>query len=183
MEAKGRVMGRLAQAFVLTALLALAGCDLPRREETACAPGQRRSPVTEYCLPRWLSLRSNEVMARRGPGRDYPALWTYRSRGLPVQVVAETAEWRRICDQDGGAVWVHRSVVDGNRRVLSPAGTPTPLLSRPQAGARTAALMNPRAIGELDRCEDGWCRVTVGNVSGWAPQARLWGVAVAPQCR
>lgn len=177
------MLGRLALAVLATGLLALCGCDLPRREESACAPGQAHSRVTEYCLPRWLSLRSNEVLARRGPGFDYPAQWTYRSRGLPVQVVAETAEWRRICGPDGEAVWVHRSMTDGRRRVMSPAGAGTPLLARPQPGARTAAMLNPRAIAELDRCRGGWCRLSVGNVSGWAPESRLWGVAVAPQCR
>jgi SH3-like domain-containing protein len=178
-----RVLGRLALAVLAMGLLGLCACELPRREESACASGQRRSNVTEYCLPRWLSLRSNEVLARRGPGFDYPAQWTYRSRGLPVQVVAETAEWRRICDPDGGAVWVHRSMVDGRRRVMSPAGAATPLLSRPQASARPAAMLNPRSVAELDRCQRGWCRLTIQNVTGWAPESRLWGVAVAPQCR
>jgi SH3-like domain-containing protein len=134
-------------------------------------------------VPRWLSLKSNEVMARRGPGLDYPALFTYRARGLPVQVVAETAEWRRVCVPEGGAVWVHKSMVDGRRMVMSPVGAPTPLLARPQAGAREAALMSPSALAALERCEHGWCRVSAGGRSGWVPQARLWGTAAQPMCR
>ena len=178
---------RLLRVFGLAAVAALslilAGCSGRAREEAACATPQTRPTASGFCVPRWLSLKSNRALARSGPGFDYPALWTYRSRGLPVQVVAETAEWRRICDPDGGAVWVHRSMVDGRRMVLSPRGAPLVLRARPNATAAQAALMAPRALAALDRCEAGWCRVEAGGVNGWVPQGAVWGVAGPPQCR
>ena len=163
--------------------LSLAGCTVRAREEAACATPQTRATASGFCVPRWLSLKSNQVLARSGPGFDYPALWTYRSRGLPVQVLAETAERRRICDPDGGAVWVHRSMVDGRRMVLSPRGAPLVLRTRPGATAAQAALMAPRSLAALDHCESGWCRVEAGGVTGWAPEGAVWGVAGPPQCR
>lgn len=169
-------------ALILPATV-LGGCSLPSREEAACATPQTRTTPSGYCVPRWLSLKRNEVSARRGPGFDYPAIWTYRSRGLPVQVVAETAEWRRICDPDGGAVWVHRSQVDGRRMVMSPAGARTVLRSRPEAQATVAAQMSPRSLASLGHCANGWCEVSADGVTGWAPQTALWGVATTPQCR
>ena len=168
-------------AFALAG--ALSGCGVRIRESGACPTPQTRPSASGFCVPRWLSLKSNEVLVRRGPGFDYPALFTYRARGLPVQVVAETEEWRRVCVPEGGAVWVHKSMVDGRRMVRSPAGAPLPLLSRPQTGARRTALMNPSAMASLDRCERGWCSINAGGARGWVAERGLWGVAAAAQCR
>jgi SH3-like domain-containing protein len=173
----------LLSAALAVLILAAGGCTLRSREEGACPTPQRRASPSGFCVPRWLSLKSNEVLARRGPGFDYPALFTYRARGLPVQVVAETEEWRRVCVPEGGAVWVHKSMVDGRRMVMSPPGTPLVMRVSPDLRAHQAALMNPSALASLERCERGWCRVAAGGVSGWAPQGQLWGANEAPQCR
>ena len=80
-------------------------------------------------VPRWLSLKSDEVRARFGPGLDYRILWEYQVSGLPVQVVAETAEWRKICDPEGGVAWVHRSVVSSRRSAFNASDVEIPVRS------------------------------------------------------
>ena len=87
-------------------------------------------------MPRYVSLKRAKVSARKGPGVDYPALWIYSAKGLPVQVVAETLDWRRICDPDGGAVWVHRSMVDGRRTVMATGHAPMALRRSADDGAK-----------------------------------------------
>ncbi|HEV2363757.1 MAG TPA: SH3 domain-containing protein [Caulobacteraceae bacterium] len=148
-----------------------------------CAPPARTSAVTGFCLPRWVSLKSDDVTGRKGPSADYPALWVYHARGLPVQIVAETEEWRRICDPDGGAAWVNRSLVAGRRTVMAKAGTPTPLRRSPSAGAPAAALLAPRALAVLEECRGDWCKVRVQGRSGWAAADAVWGTAAAALCR
>jgi SH3-like domain-containing protein len=143
----------------------------------------RAHSVSGFCIPRYVSLKRGEVDGRKGPGMDYPPLWVYRVRGLPVQVVAETTDWRRICDPDGGAVWVHRSMIDGRRTVMALGATPIPLRRKPDADAPVTGLLNARALAGLDRCQAGWCRLKASGVSGWAEASRVWGVAEAPQCR
>lgn len=144
-----------------------------------------RDPETPsgFAVPRWLVLKFDEVNARSGPSEDNRILFTYRTKGLPVQVVAETKEWRRICDPDGGLVWVKKGQVDGHRAVMRAKPTPLALLHAPKAASPAAAYLRPRSLADFDRCEDGWCKVKAGEVAGWAPQAELWGVAAADQCR
>lgn len=134
-------------------------------------------------MPRYLSLKHGEVFGRKGPGKDYPAAWVYRVQGLPVQVVAETTDWRRICDPDGGAVWVHRSMLDGKRTVMAVGEGPAPMHRAPRALAPTAGLLNVRSIASLGRCRNSWCKVKAGSVSGWVEADRLWGLSSARQCR
>jgi SH3-like domain-containing protein len=173
----------LTLAALVGAALSLAGCEGRVGEGKDCPPTASAATVSGFCVPRYVSLKRDKVYARKGPGTDYPALWIYRAKGLPVQVVAETLDWRRICDPDGGAVWVHRSMVDGRRTVQALGPTPVELLEAPRIGARITGLVNPRALAALDRCRNGWCRLTVDGAAGWALASRVWGVASAPQCR
>jgi len=166
-----------------TACVGLAGCGDHGAEGKDCPPTAKASSVSGFCVPRYVSLKRDKVYARKGPGVDYPALWIYRAKGLPVQVVGETLDWRRVCDPDGGAVWVHRSMVDGRRTVEARGPAPIPLLSAPSQGARVEGLVNPRALASLDRCQGGWCKLAVGGVTGWAIASEVWGVAPEAQCR
>jgi SH3-like domain-containing protein len=170
-------------ALLVLAAAPLAACDRGEAEGGDCPAQVKAHTVSGFCVPRYVSLKRGEVYGRKGPGKDYPAVWIYRARGLPVQVVAETAEWRRICDPDGGATWIHRSMVDGRRTVLAIGPGPVSLLKTLKPGAPQAGLLAVRALAGLDRCEGGWCKVQVGGVTGWAPATRFWGVDAAAQCR
>jgi SH3-like domain-containing protein len=135
-------------------------------------------------VPRYVSLKFDQVNARSAPGDDSRLLWVYRAKGLPVQVVAETNEWRRICDPERGLAWVHRRTTDGRRMVMRLQPTPLPLLSKPQADGHVKAFLASRALADLDRCtKDGWCKLKAGRQDGWAPAAQVWGTAEEPQCR
>jgi SH3-like domain-containing protein len=134
-------------------------------------------------VPRYVSLKFDPVNARAGPGDDHRLLWVFHAKGLPVQVVAETDEWRRICDPDGGLSWVHKRTTDGRRTAMRTLSGPAPIRTKPRLSGAVEAYLAPRALAELDRCDKGWCRVKVGRVSGWALASDIWGSADAPQCR
>ncbi|HEX4740897.1 MAG TPA: SH3 domain-containing protein [Caulobacteraceae bacterium] len=179
---KCRAAVRLAAVLVLAAA-PLAACDRGDAEGSDCPATQRANTVSGYCVPRYVSLKHDEVYGRKGPGKDYPAVWVYRARGLPVQIVAETSEWRRVCDPFGGATWIHRSMVAGRRTILALGPGPVNLEKSSKAGAPQVGMMAARALANLDRCENGWCKVKVDGLTGWAPAASFWGVAPAAQCR
>ena len=120
-------------------------------------------------VPRYVSLKFGSVNARSGPSDDHRLLWVFHAKGLPVQVIAETEDWRRI--------------TDGRRMVMRTQAGPTPILSGPKAGAAPVAYLAPRALAALDRCKGDWCKIKVGNVGGWAAASSLWGTIDAPQCR
>ena len=162
---------------------ALSACGEHAGEGKDCPAAMRAHSASGYCVPRYVSLKRGEVLGRKGPGMDYDPLWIYRVRGLPVQVIAETTDWRRICDPDGGAVWVHKSMIDGRRTVMALGTAPTPLYRKPSTDAPVAGLLNGRALASLDRCENGWCKVKTAGLGGWTPAGHLWGVAEGPQCR
>jgi len=167
---------RIGRVLVLLAAGALlAGCG---REETPRADTPSGLPV-----PRWISTRAAPVSMRAGPGFDYEILWQYRASGVPVQVVAETRDWRKVCGPDGAVAWIHRTRTAGRRTAMRTARTELPLLAAPEAGAAVRARLAGRAIAEVETCENGWCRLSVGDIGGWAPAGEVFGTAETAHCR
>jgi SH3-like domain-containing protein len=168
---------RTAGALALAAL-ALVACKKGDQDPS----GGRKTP-SGLPVPRYVTLKFNEVNARGGPGDDYRLLWVYRAKGLPLQVVEETREWRRVCDPNGKLAWVKGTGVDGRRKVLSLLGEPVTLRARPQTTARVEAYLAPHALADLDRCKAGWCKLKVRGLGGWAPASAFWGTDERRQCR
>jgi SH3-like domain-containing protein len=133
-------------------------------------------------VPRYVSLKSGLINARQGPGNDYRILWTYRTRGLPVQVIAETKEWRRICDPQGGVAWVNSGTTGGKRTVMRTRPQPLALRSDPRMTSSIKAYMAGRALAELGDCKNGWCKVKLEGAKGWIPAGEVWGADERRQC-
>ena len=170
--------GDKARTAWLLLALGLAGCG-----GNGLGEGRDSTTPSGFPVPRYVSLKFDEVNARSGPSEENRVLWTYRTAGLPVQVVAETADWRRICDPDGGLAWVKKSQIDGTRRVISKAPSEVALRERPEASAAVSAYFRPRSLAAVERCAKGWCRLRSGEAKGWAQAAVLWGVDPKPQCK
>ncbi len=175
-----RVLYRgLGVGLALSLMVAdLSGCA---RKGQAEGPADRKTP-SGLPVPRYVSLKFGVVNARGGPGDDYKLLWVYHVRDLPVQVVAETEDWRRVCDPDGQIAWVHRRTVAERRTVLLQRGQDLLLRKRPDPAAAASATLVSHALADLELCQAGWCRLRVGHAGGWAPANLLWGVNDGPQC-
>jgi SH3-like domain-containing protein len=171
--------GRLRLAATASLVLLASGW---LAQGAAAATAERQTP-SGYPVPRYVTLKFGKVNARSGPGDDHRLLWVYRTKGLPLQVVAETSEWRRVCDPEGGAAWVHKRVTDGRRAVINTGRQPSPLRRKPRQDAEPAAYLNVRAMAALVRCDKGWCKVKADGADGWTPEGALWGTSPRAQCR
>ncbi len=129
-------------------------------------------------VPRFVSLKFDEVNGRTGPSLDHPIRWRYQREGLPVQVVAESEGWRKVRDPDGDEVWMHARTLSARRTaIVAPyAVGPRPVRRRPERAGAVIAQADPGVVFALGRCLDGWCRVEGPRVSGWMRSTDLWGV-------
>jgi len=138
--------------------------------ERPAAPGRTGLP-----LPRFVTLRADEVNLRTGPGTRYPIDWVYRRRGMPVEIVDEFDTWRRIRDWQGTEGWVHQSMVQGQRGILV-TGKRHTLLRRPEPGTPGVALVDAGVVGVLERCQGDWCEVVAGGFTGWLQRDAFYGL-------
>ncbi len=149
----------------------------PSRGEDAAA--RNTGAVTGLQLPRFVSLKSDEVNARVGPGGEYQIAWVFRRAGLPVEVLAEFDTWRQVRDSDGGTGWVAAALTSARRTaVIAPWVKTRTLfqLTSSRGGSTTVAQIEPGAIVDIMQCDGEDCEVYAGRQKGWAPQKNLWGV-------
>ena len=76
-------------------------------------------------LPRFVSLRSDQVNLRVGPGENYPIEWVLTRKEMPVEIVKEFENWRMIRDWQGTEGWVHERMLTGKRAVVVKGGIRT----------------------------------------------------------
>ncbi len=129
-------------------------------------------------LPRFASLRANEVNMRTGPGVRYPIDWVFHRRALPIEIVAEFGTWRKIRDEQGAEGWVHRSMLSGKRTALTIGGAnSTQILRRAAEGdAAAVAKLEAGVLVNILECDGPWCRLEAHGFRGWLPRKGLWGV-------
>lgn len=148
---------------ILAAWLALSGPAALAQETPSGLP-----------VPRFVSLKAGVANGRAGPQQAHPIVWRYVRAGLPMQVVMETSDWRRVRDPEGELTWMHNSLLSGRRSVY--VLDETPLLARPRDDSPEEAIAETGAILWLERCREGWCRLEAQGRRGWARVGTLWGI-------
>jgi SH3-like domain-containing protein len=129
-------------------------------------------------LPRFVSLRSDEVNLRTGPGVRYPVDWIYTRREMPVEVIAEFEAWRKIRDWQGTEGWVHQSMLSARRMVVVIGPQQRKLRADPDEKAPVLAHLDANVMGRLMSCpkDKAYCRVDIDNIQGWLKRDEFWGV-------
>jgi SH3-like domain-containing protein len=175
---RGFVSFRSIVSTGLIALTMLAGISVPRAlsaQEQPTATGPSGLP-----LPRFVSLKSGRVNSRIGPGVNYPVDWMYLKSGLPMEIIQEYDNWRKVRDADGAEGWVNQSLLSGKRTAIAAPwqrgkDARISLRSEPEEAASAVAYLQPGVVGTIKVCNGEWCEMTFDGHTGWVNQSQLWG--------
>jgi SH3-like domain-containing protein len=128
-------------------------------------------------LPRFASLRSDDVNLRAGPGTRYPIEWIYKRRDLPVEIEREFEVWRAVKDADGIQGWVHQATLTGRRSFIV-KGADATMRADPKETATPVATLKAGVIGRIRSCAAGsdWCELQVESYRGYLRRDQIWGV-------
>jgi SH3-like domain-containing protein len=159
----------------LAPALAPVSTEVAAQPDAAPAQDPNRGAVTNLPLPRYVTLKSNEGNARRGPGLTHRIDWVFTRAGMPLRVTAEFEHWRRIEDQDGEGGWVHYSLLSGARSALVTAEM-ADFRDTPDDAARVAFRAESGVVGRLLECTANWCRMSVNGDRAWVRKTQIWGV-------
>jgi SH3-like domain-containing protein len=127
--------------------------------------------------PYWASIASGEAMTRTGPSKNYPAIWLYQRRDLPIRVVKKYENWRLIEDPDGAHGWMLVTLLSDRRTAIVKNGDPRPVRVEPNDGAKVRYLAEQGTVGRIAKCKSGWCHVEFGKRKGYIQTADVWGVS------
>lgn len=133
---------------------------------------------TGLAIPRFVSLRSNHINARSGPGARYPIEWVYMQKSAPVEITAEFELWRKVKDWQGSESWIHKSMLSGKRyaKIITPGENN--IYSKPDFQSKVIAKAEDEVIGEISKCPSGmnFCLLKFSSIEGWVPKTNFFGV-------
>lgn len=167
----------MAVAMGLSVLGLCGTMQRPAHAQTLAAGATtiQRGPETGLPMPRYVSLKSAEGRARRGPNRSHRVDWLFTRRDMPLRVTAEFEHWRRIEDHEGQGGWMHHSLLSGVRTALVVQDM-TVMRRQPATDAGEVALLERGVVARILGCENDWCRLRVDSTRGWVPLGSIWGV-------
>lgn len=142
------------------------------------AQGPADEGETGLTIPRFVSLRSNHINARSGPGARYPIEWVYMQKSAPVEIIAEFELWRKIKDWQGSESWVHKSMLSGKRSVKVITPGENNVYAKDDFKAKTIAKVEDEVVGEIEKCpvNNSFCKIKFASITGWVPRQNLYGI-------
>lgn len=142
------------------------------------AQGPADEGETGLTIPRFVSLRSNHINARSGPGARYPIEWVYMQKSAPVEIIAEFELWRKIKDWQDSESWVHKSMLSGKRSVKVITPGENNVYAKDDFKAKIIAKVEDEVVGEIEKCpvNNSFCKIKFASITGWVPRQNLYGI-------
>lgn len=167
----------MARSDVERRLLQPAGLVLAVAALLVLLPGAANAAdETPLKVPRFVSVRSEKVNLRAGPGNQYPIEWVLVRRDMPFEVIQQYDHWRKVRGWDGTVGWVQEHMLAGKRFAVVKNGDAHPIYRTPDTGAAVIAKAEPGVLAKLAECRGAWCRIETDDVSGWMRRTDIWGV-------
>ena len=133
-------------------------------------------------LPRFVSLKAKRVNLRIGPGRHYAVAWLYTKAGVPMEVIQEYDNWRRVRDAEGTEGWVYQSLLSGERTAVTApwkmGETQDDFIDmhrEARSNADIVARLEPGVVVVVKACNGDWCEAQAEGTGGWVQQSEIWG--------
>ncbi len=158
-------MSKLAYLSLITLMLCTSGASARAEEKDDKLP-----------LPRFVSIRPGEVNIRSGPGVRYPIKWVIKKQNMPVEIIAEYEDWRKIRDIQMDEGWAHKAMLSGRRTVMVKSDKKS-VFQKDDEESRVVAIAGKGTIFSVEKCTDKeFCEIKAENVSGFTTRTDLWGI-------
>ena len=127
-------------------------------------------------LPRYVSLKSNDSNLRIGSGLNYPIKIKYKIANMPIEIIDEYEDWRKINDFYGHQGWLHKSLIKGYRYAIINTSYKESAQIYNKPKGEVIGKIGKKNIVKLNRCLKDWCHISISKSKGWINKLNLWGV-------
>lgn len=128
----------------------------------------------DFKEPMYISLRSNEVNLRSGPGNEYPIKFVYQLKGLPLKAIGEYDNWYKVIDKDGDEGWINKNLTTKKRTLIVINGTQI-MYKKNNTNSSPLYRFEEDVIVNYKKCDNIWCKIEKNNTVGWIETKNVWG--------
>ena len=99
----------------------------------------------------FLMLKNSKVNVRMGPGLDYPVKFIYKKKYLPVKVIDQKENFRKIIDHKKNSGWIHISQLKKVNSVIVLSNRI--LFKKPTINSKPIANIESGKLFVLEKCK------------------------------
>ena len=122
---------------------------------------------------KFLMLKNEKVNVRYGPSFDYPIKYIYKKIYLPIKVIDEKENFRRIIDHKKNSGWIHISQLKQSKSFITVSHKI--IFKKPTKFSKPLAKLDTGRLLLVEKCERSWCYVETGVFKGWIENESVWG--------
>ena len=121
----------------------------------------------------FLMLKNNKVNVRYGPSFDYPIKFIYKKNKLPLQIIDQKENFRKILDHKKNSGWIHISQLRKSKSLI--ATSKKILFKKPTKFSKPIAKIEKGRLLIVRKCIKSWCNIETEEFSGWVDKNNIWG--------
>ncbi|MDR2158096.1 MAG: hypothetical protein LBO02_02135 [Holosporaceae bacterium] len=122
----------------------------------------------------FVSLKSSEINLRVGPGKEYPISWTFMKSCLPMMLIAEFNQWRKIKFVDRTEGWVHQNMI--SRKNTAIVVSEYAILYKYESNSQPIAKIEKNSVVNVLKNGKDLVKIEANKIKGWVKKQDLWGI-------
>lgn len=122
----------------------------------------------------FVSLKSSEVNMRVGPGKEYPIAWIFMRANLPMILMAEFDQWRKVKFIDGTVGWVHKNMI--SRKSSAIVTENYAIMYKHASKKHPIAKIEKGVVVRILKRDGDFVKADINNQKGWIEKKFLWGI-------
>ncbi|MDN5248063.1 MAG: SH3 domain-containing protein [Wolbachia endosymbiont of Tyrophagus putrescentiae] len=123
----------------------------------------------------FVSTKSNKINMRTGPGVHYPVKWIYTKKNVPLKVIEEFENWKRVCDINEDCGWVKSSLLSKKSYAMIKENTFG--YKKQNIDSKIIVKLDKFVITAVEKCNKDWCLLLVSRRKVWVEKKFIWGIA------
>ena len=122
----------------------------------------------------FLTLRFDEVNLRQGPSKKYPVKIFYKKKYLPVLILDQFENFRKIKDHENNTGWIHVSQLSKKKAAIV-IDDKLIMFKNPTIYSKPLAILKKGRLTKILKCKEYWCKAKSDKYKGWLKKDSLWG--------
>lgn len=122
----------------------------------------------------FVSLKSSEVNMRVGPSKEYPIAWVFMRANLPMILMAEFDQWRKVKFIDGTVGWVHKNMI--SRKSSAIVTENYAIMYKHASKKHPIAKIEKGVVVRILKRDGDFVKADINNQKGWIEKKFLWGI-------
>ena len=122
----------------------------------------------------FLTLKYNRVKVRQGPSFEYPVKFIYKKKYLPIKIIDNKDNFRKITDLKNNNGWIHISQLSKKKSAINIHNLSI-IFKKPNIYSQPIAKLEKGKIVIVKKCKEDWCKIITNDYKGWIFKNYLWG--------